>query len=122
MAIAVTEIDEVLVGQHTVVGDDGLQLFKEAALDVKFLDNGFDHQPHGRRRVERADGLNARQRLCHGFSTELALGSQPVQRLGKFLLGLHRRTFAAVKKHHGVAGLRRHLRDADAHGAGTDHQ
>ena len=97
-------------------------MLKQRSFGVELFDDGFDHQPGRAGRGQRAQRLDASQRLRGGLGREFALAHERVKAGGELELGGCRRALARVVQHHGVAGLCRHLGDAGAHDAGADHE
>jgi len=62
--------------QQTVIGDEGFELLKQAALDVDVFNNRLDHQTRGGGAVERVDGFDPGQYLCGIVLAEFAPGDQ----------------------------------------------
>jgi hypothetical protein len=121
LAMAVTEIDEVLVAS-THCGDTiGFELLEQAALEVQVLDDGLDHQAHVAALSSADSGT---MRASAALASSAAACPWPPGSRG----ALERALASAAAPGrvsataHRMAGLGGHLRDAGAHDAGADHQ
>jgi hypothetical protein len=119
-AIAVTEIDEVLVARMQSSPTMLFQLGEQRALDVQVLDDGFHHQPGAGNLVERDGGMQAGDGGGAVDRAHAALEHQLVQGCAMSAMALATASGRVSNSLHGVAGDGGHLRDAGAHGAAAD--
>ena len=101
-------------------GQQGVELAQQLLLGLEFFDDHLDHQRGILQLGRRTDRHDAAQQRSAISSRHAALAHQHV----KCLADLHhcrgRRALAHIGQQDLVSGLRRDLRDASAHDAGTD--
>jgi rhodanese-related sulfurtransferase len=110
-----------VAGEDCRARADDLERLEQAQFCGGILRDRFDHEARGRECIEAVAAGDAAEGAVALLRRQVALVDRSGERSSDALFGLRQRGLFGVVKEHAVAGRGRDLRNAGAHGAGTNY-